>query len=150
MTPPGESPRTPRPQIGLTVPLERASTFSPRRARSAVAAWLLFLVSIVAVGVVGRLPDGEPVSNPAAKAEGTRVAGVERSPAVPLVSPTTMSSRPTMLLRAASTPRHTFGEDGLVGGIVFGDNVPSLSQADIERDGYRFYQELSARASGVP
>ena len=126
--------------------MERTSTFSPRRTRSAVVAWLLFLSGIVAVGVIARLPDGERASNPVAEAEATRVAGVGLPPTGSPEPPTAVSSGgPVHLSRAASTRRHTFGEDGLVGGIVFGDNVPRLSQADIERDGYRYYQELAVR-----
>ncbi len=137
-------------RIVLAIPLERASTFSPRRTRSAVVTWLLFLVAIVAVGVVARLPDEERASNPVAEAAATRDAGVGLTPTSSTAPPTAVTSGgPAELPLAAPTSRHTFGEDGPVGGTAFGDNVPTLSQADIERDGYRHYQQLIARDPSV-
>jgi hypothetical protein len=133
-------------RIVLAVPLGQARTFSPRRTRSLVVAWLLCLAGIVAIGVLARLPNVERPPASIVEAAGTRVAEIRLMPSGPPGPLAAVSSgEPVGVPGAAPTRRRTFGEDGLVGGIVFGDNVPRLSQADIERDGYRYYQELIAR-----
>ena len=136
MTSPGESPRAPRApiaQVALSVPVERTATFSPRRTRSAIVAWLLFLVGVVAVGVVARVPQDERAPNALAEATATRAAVVGLPPTRPPESPTvTSSGGPARLPPPVSAHRQ-------------GSAVPKLSQADMERDGYRYYQELLAR-----
>ena len=44
--------------------------------------------------------------------------------------------------RPAPTSHRSLGDDGLIGGLPFRDAVARLSQADIERDGYRYYGQL--------
>ena len=99
-----------------------------------IAAWLLILVGIVAIGVVARIPGADHASN-------------EAVVAVPATTP--LPTRGATASSPVPTPHHSLGEDGLMGGIVFGDNVPRLTQADIERDGYRYYGQLLVRDAGT-
>jgi hypothetical protein len=131
-------------RVALTVPRAAVGS-SSGRARLAVAAWTITLAAIVCIGLAGHQREGEaPVAV-------VPVAVIPRTaPTVATAAPATATvSRGTVRYIAAPVViRHTFGEDGLVGGIVFGDNVHVLSQADIERDGYRYYQALNKRDPG--
>jgi hypothetical protein len=119
-------------RVALTVALGAVETSSPRRARLAVVAWTLALAGIVWIGVTGREADEEadaPIAAPPAAAAATTV---------PATAAATGSRGTVTYVSAPAVIHHTFGEDGLIGGIVFGDNIPSSkNQADIERDGFR-------------
>lgn len=111
----------------VAAPLERTSAFSRRRTALAVVAWILGLVGVVALGVVGHLPQAS-----------TRSATID-----PVLAPASVPTAASVRRATAlSLPTHhrLLGDDGLVGGIVFGDNiVPPMAQSEVERDGYRRY-----------
>jgi hypothetical protein len=111
-----------------------------------VAAWTITLAAITWIGLAGHEREG---SAPAAVVPITVIPAT--APAVATTAPATATdSRGTVRYIAAPVViRHSLGEDGLVGGIVFGDKVPVLSQADIERDGYRYFHALVAHDPGV-
>ena len=127
----------------LTVPLVSVGSASPRRARLVLTIWAVGLVAIASLGIAGREGEGN---------EPARVAPVAAIPAsAPPAATVTVPASATVprgTVRYIAAPvvvRHTLGEDGLMGGIVFGDNVPALTQAEIERDGYRYYEQLLAQ-----
>ena len=131
--------------VGMTVPLETVASSSPGRARLALAIWAISLAGIAWIGLAGH-EDGEGAPAGAATVAAIPASAATATPAAPA---TAAVSRGTV--RSVAAPvgvRRTFGEDGLMGGIAFGDNVPGLSQADIERDGYRYYQANNRRVPG--
>ena len=126
----------------LTVPLVSVGSASPRRARLALAVWSIALVGMTWIGLAGH------------QGGGLAPATVAPAAAVPATIPPTATATPraaavargtVRYIAASVAARHTLGEDGLVGGIVFGDSIPALTQAEIERDGYRYYQQLLAQ-----
>jgi hypothetical protein len=126
---------TDRPErVGLTVPLATVGSGSPGRARLALAVWTIALATIAWIGLVGH--DGEGGA-PIVAAPAAAVS----TPAPQTARATAPVSRGTVRYVAAPiVSHHALGEDGVMGGIVFGTNFRSSKvQADVERDGYRRY-----------
>jgi hypothetical protein len=133
-------------RVALTVPLAAVGSSSSGRARLALAAWTITLAAIAWIGLAGHQREDEAPANvvPVAVIPVTAAAVATTAPAAATVSRGTVR-----YIAAPVASRHTLGEDGLVGRIVFGDHVPALSQADIERDGYRYFHALVAHDPGV-
>ena len=98
----------------VSVPLERTGGPSARRARLILASWALGLAGVTALGLSGHEARSEAAILPNA---GT---------ALPL--PTLAATIPVPAIQRIARPSVTryrsLGDDGLAGGIVFGDNVP--------------------------
>jgi hypothetical protein len=118
----------------LLVPLGRVASSSSRRTRLALAVWTIGLGAIAWIGLSWH----DQVTAPPIQIAAVPTAG--QVMAVPAAAP-----EPPRRAVPPPVQRHTFGEDGLMGGLAFGTNIPRLSQADIERDGYRYYGQLLAR-----
>ena len=107
------------------MPVEPIERGARGRAWLMASAWVIGLAGVIWIGLSGRGTDTAAVAD----------AGVaELRSALP-----TDASPATSSLAAPVVSHRTFGEDGLVGGIVFGDNVPALNQRDvtIRRQGMR-------------
>jgi hypothetical protein len=127
-------------RTAFAVRVEAVGASTPRRARLAVAIWTIGLAMTAWIGLAGHDDGGaaKPVVAPAAAALPT-TAATPAADDIPATA-TPPLSRGTVQYISAVAIRNSFGEDGLMGGIVFGNNVPSSKvQADVERDGYRRY-----------
>jgi hypothetical protein len=103
----------------IAVPLEAARP-SARRTRLVVAGWLLGLTAVVALGVSGHEPT--PPAPIAPQAANVTVPGPPSPSAAP--GPTIRPPVGGPIARHPAPQHRSLGDDGLVGGIVFGDNVP--------------------------
>ncbi len=105
---PGEIELTP-----VSVPVERIGGPSGRRTKLVLAGWALGLAGVAALGLSGHQPalDAASVSVADTASPPPKPAATNRVPATQRIA------------QSAITPQRTLGDDGLVGGIVFGDNV---------------------------
>jgi hypothetical protein len=125
-------------RVALSVPLATVGASSPGRARLALVVWAIGLAGIAWVGMAGH--DAGSATPPAAAAVGAIPAATTAGAATTSPTAAPVSRGTVRSILAPVLIRHTLGEDGLVGGIVFGDNVPPAKiQAEVERDGYRRY-----------
>jgi hypothetical protein len=98
----------------LSVPLERTGASSSGRTWLVVAAWVLGLTGVATIGIGGRERGEAPPIAPAA------IVPTE-------AAPTVVPNRAVPRAAAPIVYYRSLGDDGLVGGIVFGDNVPAAS-----------------------
>jgi hypothetical protein len=119
----------------LAVAVVPSNAASSHRARTTALVWVVGLVGVVAIGLAGHLPQAPSQSTAVTQ------AAVAVTQAAAAESPSLASNVRGASTFAPPSTHRSLGDDGLVGGIVFGDNVPRLDQAGIERDGYRFYRQ---------
>jgi hypothetical protein len=101
---------------------------SPRRTRFVVAGWLLALTAVAAVGVGGRERTPTPVATAPEAAAAVTFAATPAPSVAP--APTIRASVTHGPSRRPVPQYRSLGEDGLVGGIVFGDNIPTPDRSD--------------------
>ncbi len=100
-------------------PAGRGGRSSSSRARLVVGGWVLVLAGVAAVGLTGHgavSPVG-PVPPAMEPAEAT--AGL----AIPAATDARATTPRTTTSPAVASPHRSLGNDGLVGGLPFGDNV---------------------------
>jgi hypothetical protein len=95
------------------------------------AGWVVGLAGVVWLGLGGRGGGTVVIADPG-------IAEGSSGPAIATAAAAVEANRGERLPMPAIASHRTFGEDGLMGGIVFGDNIPDLKQVDIERDGDRY------------
>ncbi len=106
----------------VLVPVQRSGSPAGRRVRLVVSGWLLGLAGVAALGLSGHAPPPQAAIAPEAT--------IAQLPGTPSPS-STLAPAPTMhapvidpIVRRPVVQYRVLGVDGLVGGIVFGTNVP--------------------------
>ncbi len=125
----------------LTVPLVRIERSSSRRAWLTAAVWTIGLAFLTWLGLGGRGAGAVPAAAPG-----------PAEPLTPRSTPATSRVRnetrgAPARLTAPVVYHRTLGDDGLIGGIAFGDNVPAPSLTTPVRDDATRSAGRAARAS---
>jgi hypothetical protein len=108
----------------VLVPVQRSGGAAGRRARVVVAGWILGLAGVAALGLSGQEPAPESAVVPAA----VPVPSTSSSPAPP--APTIERLPLPRIVGHPITYHRALGKDGLVGGIVFGNNIRQPEEPD--------------------